>query len=563
MAAHFRPTRVRSLARLGKVSRDRLGVTGPFLVRGWVQLGARGLAVTHSPFPSIEPHAGSVADLVMTRWAAFSSEGRVAVVDETGSRTFAELHTDVLRIAGALRARGLQRGDVVAVVSPNHLDYGTLALAVLRLGAVLSPANPAYTPAELKTQLRDSHARIVVAHPSTVDAVRGATHDLPAVHTLACMGGAAELPPGMFPLDAWRSNVELFTCSAEGVDASTLAVLPFSSGTTGLPKGTMLTHGNLSANLLQFVAPEGRHIACRAPVICPLPAYHIYAFTTALLFPLWRGHSLVTMSRFDLRTFCEQVPRLSFFAPELAESRFELVCYHELLHIRSRTTTDWYNFRMTCPMTARLETTIFSARSLNRLPGAQPNAGKGVLAELVDVAAGSEGELLVSGPQVMVGYLNLPEATARTLVTCKEGITWLRTGDVAKVDEAGFVFITDRAKELIKYKGFQVAPAELEAVILTHPLVTDCAVIGVADLEAGEVPRAYVVLKDYVLKDGAPPVETLALADWVGGRVAPHKRLRGGVVLCEGIPKSASGKILRRLVREQDRAEAQRLLENK
>jgi 4-coumarate--CoA ligase len=177
---------------------------------------------------------------------------------------------------------------------------------------------------------------------------------------------------------------------------------------------------------------------------------------------------------------------------------------------------------------------------------------------LVDVAPGVEGELCVSGPQVMSGYLNMPDASARTLWTDpSDGRVWLRTGDVARVDADSFVFITDRAKELIKVKGLQVAPAELEALLLTHPLVLDAAVIPVADAASGELPRAYVVLR--APADGAPHADRAAeanlIADFVAGVVAPHKRLRGGVVVTDRIPKSASGKILRRLIRDQDRAQ--------
>ncbi|KAG8463890.1 hypothetical protein KFE25_000058 [Diacronema lutheri] len=556
--------------------------------------------VTRSPYPPIEPLDVGIADLATSEWPRFSAEGRVAVIDEAGkARTFAELSHDVSHIAGALSARGIGPGDVVAIVSPNHIDYGAVALAVLRLGAVLTPANPAYTQAEVRSQLEGSRARAVVAHPSTLERVLGAARELSAVHTVACTGSSADLPPfavgaGVAALDDWRHGAALVTRTAACVRGSSLALLPYSSGTTGLPKGTMLSHANLTSNMQQFIAPEGRFIPDGAPVICPLPQYHIYAFTLAVLFMLWRGHPLVTSTRFELATFCRQVrayrPARAYLVPPIL---LALVKSEETARV------DWSSLQMITSAAAPLDAELERACALRlgcrvkqawgmselsplgtwpaddavrdslvgsvgppvpstlvrvvELHSAESGEGEGD-EQIVDVPHGAEGELLVSGPQVMLGYLDNAEATARTLVRAADGTTWLRTGDVARVDEGGFIWITDRAKELIKFKGFQVAPAELEAVLLTHPDVLDAAVIPLADAEGGEVPRAYVVLRE-AHSARAPRAEANAIVDWVAGRMAPHKRLRGGVKLTDKIPKSASGKILRRLVRDADRRE--------
>jgi 4-coumarate--CoA ligase len=567
-------------------------------------LAARGLAASArilSPYPPLPPVEGSLDQLVTSEWHRYADEGRFAVLDETGaSRTFGELIHDVSHVAGGLQRRGIGAGDVVAVVSPNHIDYGTVALATLRLGAVLMPANPAYTLPEVRGQLERANARVVVAHLSTIEMVLLAVRELPAVDTVACFGSSEALPPdaveaGVIAIDEWRNGSALVTQTAEGVGPSTLGVLPFSSGTTGLPKGTMLLHSNLMANMRQFMAPEGAFIPAGAPVICPLPVWHIYGFTVALLFMLWRGHPLVTMARFDLATFCKQVsthrPARAYLVPPilLALAKHPMVAEHDFSSLSMISSA-------AAPLDAELEKacarrlrcgvkqawgmselsplgtwpadTDLSAENVGTVgppvsdtmvrivelqdEGADTTA-EGDDAQLLDVPPGCEGELLVSGPQVMAGYLNMPEATAKTLVKDADGSTvWLRTGDVARVDERGFVYITDRAKELIKYKGFQVAPAELEAILLTHPHVNDCAVIPVADPEAGEVPRAYVVLRGAPVEPSA--AECNAIADFVAGLVAPHKRLRGGVVVTSHIPKSASGKILRRLVRDADRA---------
>lgn len=603
--------------------------TAAALVRRLASRAAPSAAnVTRSPYPPIAPVDIGLSDFVTQDWARFAAEGRVAVTDEAGrSRTFAELGHSVPRIAGALRARGVGAGDVVAIVSPNHIDYSAVALAVLRLGAVLTPANPAYTQAEVRSQLEGAGACAVVAHPSTIECVLGAVEGLPAVHTLACTGSEAELPPvaaaaGVAALDTWRRGAATVERTADGVRGSSLAVLPFSSGTTGLPKGTMLTHANLSSNMLQFMAPEGRFIPEGAPVTCPLPQYRararrtaaraggrppaltpaslsstapapvdIYAFTLCLLFMLWRGHPLLTMAKFELPAFCAQVqagrPVRAYLVPPviLALAKSELAGRYDLSSLAMITSAAapldaelqracahrlgcglkqaWGMSELSPLGTWPADDQLSDARvgsvgppvpstavRIVRLAPADATADEE--GALLDVPPGAEGELLVSGPQVMRGYLNNAEASARTLVEA-DGTVWLRTGDIARVDGCGYVWITDRAKELIKYKGSQVAPAELEAVLLAHPHVLDAAVIPHEDAECGEVPRAYVVLRE--LAHGEPRVEANAIADWVAGRVAPHKRLRGGVRLTDKIPKSAAGKILRRLVRDADRRE--------
>lgn len=587
--------------------------------------------VWKSPYPPVAPVVTPIADLVSESWASFAAAGRTAVLDEHGNaRTYEGLLDDVARTAGALRERGIEKGDRVAIVSPNHVDYACAALASLRLGAVVTPANPLYTSAELKQQLCGSGAKAVIAHPSTVAALGTAiASGETAVHAVACLdgGGAAAAPAEVGgvrcePFDALRTaSGARLEATVAGVAASDLALMPYSSGTTGLPKGTMLTHANLGANLHQFMPPEGRFIAEGAAVICPLPMYHIYAFTVALLFMMWRGHPLITMGRFDIEAFCALVqahrPTRAYLVPPI------------ILGLSKAPVVDRYSFESlqmitsaAAPLDAALERAcaerlgcgVKQAWGMSELsplgtwpaddmlgaervsggsvgppvpstrikivrveeeaeaeapagpaaPAAAAEAGGGgaggAEAEEADFALatlgeGEEGELLVSGPQVMAGYLNMPDASSACLLEDADGTRWLRTGDIARVDARGFVTIVDRAKELIKYKGFQVAPAELEALLYEHPHVADAAVIPVPHEEAGEVPRAYVVLHDSAEGAGPEPSEA-ELELFVAAKVAPHKRLRGGVVYTDKIPKSAAGKILRRLVRDEDRRRA-------
>jgi len=348
--------------------------------------------------------------------------------------------------------------------------------------------------------------------------------------------------------------------------ADDLVVLPYSSGTTGVNKGVMLTHRNLVANVCQgepvLLAGEGERL------IAVLPFFHIYGLVVLMCAAISRGSTLVTMPRFDLEQFLgllqDQRITRAYLAPPivLALAKHPLVDKYDLSSLRSV-------FSGAAPLDASLEracaerlgcevmqgwglteTSPVVTTNYNTPQGPKPgsvgvplpNTEMRVVdpATGADVSRGETGELLVRGPQVMKGYLNAPEATAAMLDP--EG--WLHTGDLGTIDEQGYVFIVDRVKELIKYKGLQVAPAELEAVLLSHPAVSDAAVVRFPDEEAGEVPKAFVV--------ASSPVEPEELMAFVAERVAPHKKVRQ-VEFVDEIPKAASGKILRRVLMERDR----------
>jgi acyl-CoA synthetase (AMP-forming)/AMP-acid ligase II len=351
--------------------------------------------------------------------------------------------------------------------------------------------------------------------------------------------------------------------------ASDLVALPYSSGTTGINKGVMLTHRNLVANLCQgapaLLAGEGERL------IAVLPFFHIYGLVVLMAAALSRGSTLVTMPRFDLEQFLallqDQRITRAYVAPPivLALAKHPLVDKYDLSALKSV-------FSGAAPMDASLEracherlgceviqgwglteTSPVVTTNHNTPRGPQPgsvgvplpNTEMRVVdpATGADVSRGETGELLVRGPQVMAGYLNAPEATEAML----DPDGWLHTGDLGRIDEHGYVYIVDRVKELIKYKGLQVAPAELEAVLLSHPEVADAAVVRFPDEEAGEVPKAFVVARGQV--------DPEALMAFVAERVAPHKKVRR-VEFVDEIPKAASGKILRRLLIERDRQAA-------
>jgi acyl-CoA synthetase (AMP-forming)/AMP-acid ligase II len=464
-------------------------------------------------------------------------------------------------VASALVARGSHKGDVFALYCPNLPDYAIAVHGVIMAGGIVTTANPLYTADELASQLNDAGATYLLTVPSCLDKATEAAAKA-KVREIVVFGEAVGATPFAELLEGDGHLPEVSIHPRDDV-----AVLPYSSGTVGRPKGVMLTHYNLTA-LLQQIAP----LLSDGPgdrVLGVLPFFHIFGLQVLMNHTLRHGITCVTMPRFDLELFLRHIQdyRIThlYLVPPLvlALAKQPLVDAYDLSSVR-------YILSGAAPLdgavqeavAARLHVPVVQGYGMTEtslaiaLTPPDPAKAKlgavGVLlpnmeGQVVDPASGAEvepherGELLVRGPNIMLGYLNDPEATRLTIDP--EG--WLHTGDIASVDDEGYLFIVDRLKELIKYKGMQVAPAELEGVLLTHPAVTDAAVIGIPDAEAGEVPKAFVVLKDSVTSD--------ALMHYVASQVAPHKRIRQ-VEAVEVIAKSASGKILRRVLVERERA---------
>jgi acyl-CoA synthetase (AMP-forming)/AMP-acid ligase II len=518
--------------------------------------------IFRSPFPDVEIPEVPLTEFVLGG-AAVHAE-RPALIDGVSGRvlTYAQLAGAVRAAAAGLARRGFVKGDVLAILSPNLPEYVVAFHAVATLGGVVTPVNPQYTVEELRKQLEDSGAKYLVTIPQLLERAREAAEGK-GLSEFFVFGEAEGATPFASLLEGGADDLP----SVQINPRADLVVLPYSSGTTGVCKGVMLTHYNLVANLAQIRGTG--HDWRDETLVCVLPLFHIYGMSVIMNHGLRCGAALVTLPRFDfeqlLRVMQEHRVSLAHLVPPivLALTKSPLVDAYDLSALKtifsgaaplgaeqSRSATA----RLGCTiiqgygMTETSPVTHLTTKERNK-PGSVGLCVPNMECRLVSVetseelGVGERGEIQVRGPQVMKGYLGRPEATAQTVDA--EG--WLHTGDVAYVDEEGFFFIVDRAKELIKYKAFQVAPAELEAVLLTHRSVADAAVIPSPDDEAGEVPKAFVVVKD---GHGLTEEEVLG---FVAARVAPYKKVRR-VEFVTQIPKSPSGKILRRLLVERERA---------
>jgi acyl-CoA synthetase (AMP-forming)/AMP-acid ligase II len=532
--------------------------------------------IFRSRFPELSIPDQELSAFVLAGAGAYPD--RPAIVDvPTGRRlSYGELREQVDAFAAGLAELGVGRGSVVAILLPNLPEYPVVFLGVARAGAASTPLNPACTPHEIAAQVADAGAQVLV---TTAQGAAAAGAAVAADVRLVVLGDGAGPGGGAV---AYRDLVRTGAAPAPagGDRAQDLATLPYSSGTTGLPKGVMLTHRNLVANALQcapFYTDEDDVALAVAPF------FHIMGMAVVMLGGLVRGATLVSMPRFDfgqaLRAIEEHRVTCAIVAPPVmvALAKHPAVDQHDLSSLRllgsggaplGAPVQEACGSRLGCRtgqgwgMTELAGAGTISPRDdlAGEVPGTVGWCVAGGELRIVDPAGGQElgpgerGELWFRGPNVMQGYLRNPQATAATLT--EDG--WCRTGDVAEIDADGFVSIVDRLKELIKYKGYAVAPAELEAVLLSHPAVADAAVVGSPDEEAGEVPKAFLVLRETADPERAAE-EVLA---YVAERVAPYKRLRRHEVV-DVVPRTPSGKIVRRglIERERERAAGQDTLD--
>ncbi|MFP5332931.1 MAG: 4-coumarate--CoA ligase family protein [Acidimicrobiia bacterium] len=510
-----------------------------------------------SPLPPVEIPDVPITPFVLSRVSELGDQP--AMIDGPSGRTYtyAQLADATHRAAGWFAAQGFGKGSVAGILLPNMPEYFVVFHGAALTGGTVTTINPTYGPDEVAFQLADSGASLLVTIPMFLETAERAAASTDISRIVVIGETDAHIPFGELLAS------EPFTGQPSIDVADDVVVLPYSSGTTGLPKGVMLTHRNLVANLAQT-----EHIlrveAGKDRVIAVLPFFHIYGMQVLMNNVVYRGATVVTMPRFDLPEFLrllqDEAITIAYLVPPivLALAKHPMVDDYDLSSLR-------LIFSGAAPLSGelaaearkRLGVAVVQGYGMTELSpvthstpeGAFNPASVGVtisntVTRIVDPATGEDcepgvdGEVWIRGPQVMKGYLNNPEATAITIDD--EG--WLHTGDIGHFDVDGFLYIVDRLKELIKYKGFQVPPAELEGILLTHPDISDAAVIGVPDEEAGEIPKAFVVVRS-----GAA-MSAQDVMDHVAGHVASYKQIRL-VEFIDAIPKSASGKILRRELR--------------
>lgn len=538
--------------------------------------------IFRAPFSDV-----SIPDVAITPFILQKAKrlgDKPALIDGPSGRviTYAKLAESIERTAAGLHARGFKQGDVFGILSPNVPEYAIAFHAVASLGGISCPVNPMYTEQEIAHQLSDSGARFLVTVPQCLEKANGAAALATNIEEVFVFidegsdelleGGGATPFSTLMESDGPVPEVSINP-------REDLVALPYSSGTTGLAKGVMLTHHNLVANMCQMQGLS--YFTEDDTLVAVLPLFHIYGLVVILNLGLHEGATIVLMPRFELEPFLKVLQdyevTMAHLVPPivLALSKHPVVDNYNLPKLKTifcgaaplgEDLTRACTERLSCEIRQGYGMTETSpvTHSSPADPASVKYGSVGVPApntecKILNLETGEElgrnqeGELCVRGPQVMKGYLNRPEATANTIDT--EG--WLHTGDIGYADDDGHFFIVDRAKELIKYKGFQVPPAELEALLLTHPDVADCAVIPCPDDEAGEVPKAFVVLKGETgIPIGTDRRETQVTGDelmaFIAERVAPHKKIRS-VEFIDKIPKSASGKILRRVLVQQER----------
>lgn len=516
-----------------------------------------------SPHPDVDIPDGSLYHFLFGD-SDIPHLDRPALVDASSGSitTFRSLRAQVDSIAGALVARGLKLGDVVGLLAVNSPTFAAVYHGVLRAGGVVTTINALYTADEIARQLSDARARFLFADtallPQGMVAVTIA--GIPAERVITI--GADDYALSVDDLLAEQATPpqRLFDASSQ------LAVLPYSSGTSGRPKGVKLTHRNMVANLCQIEPVMG--ITAHDTIIATLPFFHVYGMTAILNAGLHHRARIVTMPKFGLRAFLTAISAhrctYAFIAPPIAVSlvkdpmidEFDLSSLDTIVSGAAPLDRDLalaLANRLTCRVRQGYGMTEMSPVS-HVVPRDRDDIDLGSVGttvpnmecKLVDPATGTEipppaegfsapGELWCKGPNVMAGYLGDDEATAATLDL--DG--YLHTGDIATVDPNGVVTIVDRMKELIKYKGYQVPPAELEAVLLSHPRIDDAAVIATRTCDGEEVPKAFVV----PVPDSG--LDSTTVMRFVANRVAPHKKIRD-VEFIDRIPKSPTGKILRR-----------------
>jgi long-chain acyl-CoA synthetase len=509
--------------------------------------------------------------------AAADVPDRPAVAFFGQQLTFAQIKERADKFATALARSGIVQGDRVGVMLPNCPQYIVAVFGILRIGAIVVNVNPLYTPREVRVVAEDSGMRALIVLDMLVpqtEGVNGPKIVTSFVATAAPSGrGAAEGSGTHMSFEEMIASVETPQLPRVHIDADDVAVLQYTGGTTGTPKGAMLTHYNIFANVVQSTTlhvPSLRRGEERYLLV--IPFFHIYGFTVGLMAGTWLGAMQILIPKYDVDallnavrdhrpTYFPAVPTIFISLLNHPKSReygidkirafnsgsapLPLEVLEQFEQLTGGMLSEGYGLSEASPVT-------HNSPSLSiRKPGSVgiplPGTDQKVV-DLVDgtkeVPIGTEGELCIAGPQVMKGYWNRPEETANTIRVDANGTHWLYTGDIARVDEDGFTYIVQRKKDMIIVSGFNVYPGEIESVLFTHPAVMEAVVIGVPDAYRGEAVKAFVVCKPGM----SATVDDLKAH--CAKDLAEFKRPTL-IEIRENLPKSAVGKILRRVLREE------------
>jgi long-chain acyl-CoA synthetase len=521
-----------------------------------------------------DPHNHFLHDLVLESCRIHPQ--KTALVDSSCDRriTYAEYGELVESLASGVIAAGLRPGDVIAIFLANSWEFCISFHAAQLAGAIPTLLNPSYREREVRYQLENSGATILITDGANIaDINLGA---LPNLHSVYATRQPA-LGAKMFS-ELLQTSSKPYPNPVQS-SQETLAALPYSSGTTGLPKGVMLSHYNLVSNIYQFVGPNASTLCSNDTIACCLPLYHIYGLNVVLNTALILGATLILLPRFNVEQLTKLMIEESITMMPLVPPVLNVLCQtaeagqfprnHKVRWVKSGAAplapelarrftalTDilvcqGYGMTEASPVThvGYLQPSLYRPDSIGQ-PLAQTDCR--VLAQselgpsdsvddLTEAPSGLPGELVMRGPQFMLGYWKEPEATAAVL---RDG--WYWSGDIVTRDREGFYRVVDRRKEMIKYKGFPVAPAEVEAVLLEHPAVKECGVVGRADASAGEVPVAFVALQEGFVDSQKLSEE---LCGFVAERLTSYKQPRE-IRFVDSVPKTASGKILRRELRK-------------
>ncbi|WP_159603323.1 long-chain-fatty-acid--CoA ligase [Agromyces humi] len=560
-----------------------MAITTP---RPWLSSYAEG--VPHD----VAAEQGSLFDLV--HGSALQYGDHVALEFFGATTTYAELGEQIDRAAEGLRALGVQHGDPVALVLPNCPQHIVAFYAVLRLGAIVVEHNPLYTPRELRHQFEDHGARVVIAWDKVVETIQAFPADV-AVQSIVSVDVTRAMPfltrfALRLPVAKARESRAALTTKVRGtvpwrelvasdrIDAdvaapaaSDVALIQYTSGTTGSPKGAMLTHANLGANAAQARAWVPEIERGTSVVYAVLPMFHAYGLTLCLTFAMSMGARLVLFPKFDPElvlkvvkqrppTFLPAVPpiydRLTKAAADAGVSLDGIrIAISGAMPLSADVVEPWeaasggylvegYGLSECSPVL--MANPVAPNRRAGTVGLPLPSTEVRVVdpdRPTVDREPGAEGELIVRGPQVFSGYWKKPDETAAVFVPADDGgADWFRTGDIVAIDDDGFVRIVDRIKELIITGGFNVAPSEVEEAIRAHADVEDCAVVGLPDEHSGEQVVAVVVLKAGATFDEA------AIRAFARDGLTAYKVPRR-IVQADDLPRSLIGKVLRREVR--------------